>query len=309
MNFFPQKKEVFYTICWSRMESFEIFKSISSILVAAGKRGIIRMIDTTQMECVYSFSGHTAAVNDVKIHPKDTCLLLSASKDHSIRLWCMTTRVCVAIFGGHEGHRDQAISVDFNLHGNNFISGGMDHSIQVWDLTKPELKRIIERSKEFGAGSGGLIFPTYRVQAADFQTRDIHANYIDCVQWFGDLILSKSSGDPSAIVCWQPNYSKDVNQLIPNSAHILHEFNAVNCDYWYMRFGLNYARTMMAIGTIDGKVYLWNLDNPDPQSITRITLSHRLSKRVMRLPAFSLNGNILICGDDDGVIWRWDRNE
>lgn len=298
--FNSQKKEKFYTACWARTDT------ISSIVVAGGMRGVIRLIDATAMECVHTFIGHTAAINDVKVNPKDPSMLLSASQDHSIRLWSIASRVNVAIFGGHAGHRDQAISVDFNPSGNCFISGSMDHSLQIWDLTKPKIKQAIEKGKVFHPGPNNLTFKPRRVHAADFVTREVHSNYVDCVQWFGDLILSKSSGDPSAIVCWQPNISKE-HQPHHNSATILHEFETKKCEYWYMRFNLNYNRNLMAAGTIDGKVYLWNLDNADPGKVSRITLSHRNSTKVMRQPAFSRNGDVLICGDDDGTIWRWDR--
>lgn len=261
------------------------------------------------MKCVHSFIGHTAAINDVKVNPKDPSMLLSASEDHSIRLWSIATRVNVAIFGGYAGHRDQVISIDFDSSGNRFISGSMDHSLQIWDLTKPKIKQAIEQAKVFNAGHYNLTFNTLKVHAADFVTREVHYNYVDCVNWFGDLFLSKSSGDPSAIVCWQPHASKEGKQPHHNhnSVTILHEFETKNCDYWYMRFNLNYDRNLMAAGTIDGQIYVWNLDNADPKKVSRITLKHLSSRKVMRQPAFSRDGNVLICGDDSGTIWRWDR--
>lgn len=263
------------------------------------------MIDATSLICVHSFVGHTAAVNELKISPANTSLLLSASEDHSIRLWYITARVCVAVFGGPGGHRDQVISIDFNPNGKCFVSGSMDHSMRIWDLTQPEVERVIER-----AAINDQSFATHRVYEADFLTRNIHANYIDCVHWHGDLILSKSSSDPMAIVCWQPIRSLDAtHRSHTDSATILHEFEAKMCDYWFMRFSLSFDRTMMALGTIDGRMFVWNLDNSDPKAIVPITLSHTRAKAVMRQPAFSRDGNVLICGADDGTILRWDRVE
>ena len=70
------------------------------ILVVAGYRGILKGINCCTHEVEVILTGHGNAVNELRTHPVDDGLMLSASKDESIRLWNIRTAVCIAIFAG-----------------------------------------------------------------------------------------------------------------------------------------------------------------------------------------------------------------
>lgn len=74
-------------------------------------------------------------------------------QDHSLRLWNVKTDICVAIFGGVEGHRDEVLAADIDITGSRMVSCGMDHSLKVWKLKKPEIEKAIQLSYTFNPNS------------------------------------------------------------------------------------------------------------------------------------------------------------
>ena len=80
------------------------------LLAVGGHRGVIRVFSPISGKHKCALVGHGGAINGLVFHSSKVYLLLSTTVDNNLRLWNVNTSVCVAIFGGVEGHKDQVIS-------------------------------------------------------------------------------------------------------------------------------------------------------------------------------------------------------
>ncbi len=81
--------------------------------------------------CIHTFRGHTKGISTLKLLPRSGHLLLSASLDHTVKLWDVYhDRKCLRTFMGHsKAVRDIAFSND----GRRFLSAGYDRQVKLWD--------------------------------------------------------------------------------------------------------------------------------------------------------------------------------
>eukprot|EP00474_Spongospora_subterranea_P010737 CRZ11195.1 hypothetical protein [Spongospora subterranea] len=297
-------REVFYTCVW-------MVDHISSapFLVCAGLSGTIKILKCSERTAYKSLLGHVAAVNELRRMPVDPNILLSASKDRSIRLWNVHTGVCISVFGGEAGHLNEVLSIDFNLDCTRIVSCGMDHAVKIWFINQ-ELQDLIALSYTNNVNNDlppdnddkrRAPFPTKFVQFPVYSTDKVHSNYIDSVRFFGDLILSKSVEEK--IVLWEPIYQRHtVNQACTIS--VIKEFPFPDSNIWYVRFALDPSMRFMAIGNLSGKLFCWEVDAlDDPGRI----LSNVKSSCTIRCVTFNYNSSFLLASAEDGSVWVWRR--
>lgn len=181
----PNENEIFYTCCWSYNPL-----TLKAILAFAGFHGIIKVVYPMSMSSTQVYFGHSRSINQLKIHPNDPSILLSASADHTLRLWNIESGQCIAIFGGVDGHKDQVVNADFDSTGSRIVSCGVDNSLKIWRLDGSPIKELIQHS--FSDQSGrDRPYTIFQCHFPEFTTRDIHKGIVDCVKWHGNLILSK----------------------------------------------------------------------------------------------------------------------
>ncbi|EEF39534.1 fertilization-independent endosperm protein, putative [Ricinus communis] len=257
------KDESFYTVSWACNIDGTPFA------VAGGINGIIRVIDAS----------------NEKIH-----------KDESVRLWNVDTGICILIFAGAGGHRNEVLSVDFHPSDiYRIASCGMDNTVKIWSMK--EFWTYVEKS--FTWTDLPSKFPTKYVQFPVF-IASIHSNYVDCNRWLGDFVLSKSVDNE--IVLWEPKTKEQSPG--EGTVDILQKYPVPECDIWFIKFSCDFHYNAAAIGNREGKIYVWELQSSPPVLIAR--LSHNQSKSPIRQTAMSFDGSTILSCCEDGTIWRWD---
>uniref|UniRef100_A0A0D9X464 Polycomb group protein FIE1 n=1 Tax=Leersia perrieri TaxID=77586 RepID=A0A0D9X464_9ORYZ len=283
--------ESFFTVSWACDVDGK------PLLVAAGSTGIIRVINCTSEKIHKSLIGHGGSVNEIKSQPLKPSLIISASKDESIRLWNVQTGICILIFAGVVGHRHEVLSVDFHSSDiYRFASCGMDNTVKIWSIK--EFWPYVEKSYSWTDATSK--FPTKFVQFPVL-IAEVHSNYVDCTKWIGDFILSKSV--ENEILMWEP-ITKEENS---NEGHIdvLQKYPVPGCNIWFIKFSCDFHLNQLAIGNREGKIYLWEIQASPPVLIAR--LSNPQVKSAIRQTAMSFDGSTILACTEDGNIWRWDE--
>jgi len=102
------------------------FLSAGSVL---GRRNVFALWDAGSGDCLRVFAGHSGDVTALSADA-GRGLVLSGSKDRSLRLWDIESGECLRVFAGH----DEAIgAVALGADGRLAASGSRDGAIRLWD--------------------------------------------------------------------------------------------------------------------------------------------------------------------------------
>ncbi|XP_060204098.1 protein TORMOZ EMBRYO DEFECTIVE [Lycium barbarum] len=92
----------------------------------------VRVYDLTTMSCSYVLAGHTDVILclDTCVSSSGRTLIVTGSKDNSVRLWDCQRKACVGVGIGHMG---AVGAVVFSKKQRNFfVSGSSDRTLKVW---------------------------------------------------------------------------------------------------------------------------------------------------------------------------------
>ncbi|KAM0718699.1 hypothetical protein Q7P37_005770 [Cladosporium fusiforme] len=267
------------SICWTKTAEGR------PLLCAAGSnpRAII-IFDIAHDEPIRTLPGHGRAINDLQISPLSPDILASASEDYSVRIWNLNPKhqkqPCRAILGG-QGHKQPLLTLDFHPNGRWLLTGAMDTAVALWAV--PPLSDL-----DSDENVEPTIFPY-----PYFISQEIHTNFVDCVKWYGDCILSRAArndddgGDglmrENEILLWIidgfdssmphptqppiPYPGRYTLSAFPHSERSrgferLLTFDTKNTARFYLRFGLLHSpnmRPILVMGNEMSKFLFWDL--------------------------------------------------
>ncbi|KAK3491705.1 WD40-repeat-containing domain protein [Neurospora crassa] len=170
--------------CWSKdMETGQPW------LCIAGADAKVKVYDVKQGKLVKTLVGHGGGINDLVTSPLTPSLIASCSDDTTVRLWSLlpihSAQPCMFILGG-DAHTWDLLSIAFHDTGRYLLSAGHDQTINLWTIPP--------------CPSEPVTHPLV-IHYPHFSTKEIHNSLVDCVSFFGDLILSRACWEET-IVLW-----------------------------------------------------------------------------------------------------------
>ncbi|CAD6196126.1 unnamed protein product [Caenorhabditis auriculariae] len=103
-----------------------------SILVTGSRDTTLRVWDIEEGSCVRVLSGHLAAVRCVQF---DGEVVVSGGYDFTVKVWSAANGTCERTL---QGHSNRVYSLLYDSDRRLVISGSLDTSIRVWDMTRRE---------------------------------------------------------------------------------------------------------------------------------------------------------------------------
>jgi polycomb protein EED len=200
-----------------------------------------------------------------------------------VRIWSLDTahkaQPLAAICYG-QGHKDQILTIAYHRTGRFLLSAGMDTKINLWAVPD-EL-----RDKHMGTDKPAMIHYPH------FSTTEVHTDFVDCVQWYNDLIISHAAREDKIILWKIDEFNSDSADVpdapIPTSNAVtsrtpvtvpansasgtrsawngrfqcLLQFELPNTTQFYIRFSIFHElgrHPLLVAGNEKSKAFFWDL--------------------------------------------------
>ncbi|MCJ1310013.1 hypothetical protein MMC25_003674 [Agyrium rufum] len=106
------------------------------VMVAGDETGVIQVFDIGSRAILKTWKEHKQPVWTTKFSPYETTTLLSASDDHTVRLWDLPSQESTTTFSGHQDYVRSAAFLGGKASGL-IVSGSYDQTVKLWDPRAP----------------------------------------------------------------------------------------------------------------------------------------------------------------------------
>ncbi|MDJ0618656.1 MAG: NB-ARC domain-containing protein [Calothrix sp. MO_192.B10] len=328
-----------------------VFTPNNKILASASFDTTIKLWDVFSGRCFQTLQGHHAAVMSVIFIPLDSqsldrteeqYLLASCSFDGTIKLWNISTGVCLKTL---YGHTKEVYCISFNVKENLLASGSVDETIKIWNLSTGEcIKTLLGHTnkvwsvvftndgKNLVSSSADKTIKLWDIFTGSCsQTLQGHSGEVLSLQLSPDHRTIASCSRDKTIRLWNVETGKNIRTFLgskswvwsvtfsPNSQHMITGGYDFNLNFWSVKTGKclkriqgNYQQTYAVAFSHDGKLlansYWLNNNSIKIWDITSgkcIKILQEHSNWITSI-AFSPDNQLLASGCFDQTIKIWD---
>ena len=214
--------------------------------IIGGDFSSIHVIDVLSIQEITGSQliGHKNKVYQLEFHPKNNHLLLSASKDCTVRLWNFQKPELLVIFGGPNSFESDVLCINWNYNGEYFVGSGVDCVVRIYKIDE-----LIQENINLSLEKKSL--KTILKSSPYFSCNDIHDNLIDCIKYNNKFIISKSVD--GIIKEWLPY--KDIND---QSLFFLINIFVFNTKQLILGIKFCFVEDNILVGNEMGQIFLFN---------------------------------------------------
>nr|XP_060613039.1 WD repeat and SOCS box-containing protein 1 [Anolis sagrei ordinatus] len=259
----PEKQSRCVNIEWHRFKFGQ-----DQLLLATGlSNGRIKIWDAYTGKLLLNLMDHTEVVRDLTFAPDGSLILVSASRDKTLRVWDLKDDG--NMMKVLRGHPNWVFSCAFSPDSSILCSVGANKTVLLWDMDKYSLIRKLEG----------------------------HHNDVVACEFSPDGALLATASYDTRVYVWDPHIGvilKEFGHLFPPPTPI---FAGGANDRWVRSVSFSHDGLHIATLADDKMVRFWRIDEDYPVQVA--PLSNGLCC------AFSTDGSVLAAGTQDGSVYFW----
>jgi pre-mRNA-processing factor 17 len=258
-------------------------------------------------KAIYTWSGHTRGISNVRLFPKSGHLVLSASLDTTCKLWeVYHDRRCLRTYHGHlKALRD----ICFNNDGSRFLSCSYDRYIKLWDTetgqcigryTNQKAPYCIafnpdeDKQHLFVVGCADKKIYTWNTETAEIvQEYDRHLGAVNTVTFVDENRRFVTTSDDKSLRVWEWDIPVDMKYVA--EPH-MHSMPAVTLDP---------SGKWLACQSMDNQIMCYGVHTNFRLNRRKCFRGHNVAGYSCKI-AFSPDGSIVASGEANGGLCFWD---